>query len=717
MKGNYIYMNKKTLDRINLAYQGELGEEMQHNTQSRVSWMCNNARGKTVLDIGCSQGMVSLILGREGKSVTGIDIVPEQISYAQQELELEDTSVQKNIRFICADFLGFEFETETYDTVIMGEFLEHVFDPILYLKKATALLNENGKLIVTVPFGINPFPDHKRTYYFLELFQQIDGLIHVDSIRMFGRWIGFVADKSLKESKIEINAQLVALLENAFFALDESSNNKIKSLMASFKDYENKRNEMEAQLSQLSKQNEEKENRLNEDANQIKRLEEKTAALDNENREIQKRFEDMNSTAYSTKKDLDLLIQKHTETEQVLVEAQALGQAKEKAVEERNEIIKTMRAEIEQLERINQQGKKSIEELKEKNRIITEQLEALVQTKNKIESELTKLHELEQEKDKLLAEKKETMETLNSTISKLKADNLQLSKRFEDMNRVAYSGKKKIRFLQQENDSLRERYSLYKTSYKRLFNLRGIQIWMKGRKLVGKPYKIESDDGTFSVIPSDIGKESNEQVQQKQIITAAEKRKTYEEKSRNQEFYNNIEDLTKTIKDSNGSGYYKKAGINVGIITDDFMYNYYKDAVNLIYLSPDNYQDVIANHALDMVLFVSCWHGMFGREDYSGDAKRNKILEILDYAREKKIISVFQTIEDPTNYNTFIKIAKAADVIFTSDINMVEKYKKETGNDKVYVLGYGINPQFHNPIGSFKKRNSESVFFAGSWTV
>ena len=37
---------------------------------------------------------------------------------------------------------------------------------------------------------------------------------------------------------------------------------------------------------------------------------------------------------------------------------------------------------------------------------------------------------------------------------------------------------------------------------------------------------------------------------------------------------------------SNGSAFFSSSKLKVGIITDDFMYNYYKDALDLVYLSP-----------------------------------------------------------------------------------------------------------------------------------
>lgn len=73
---------------------------------------------------------------------------------------------------------------------------------------------------MTVPFGINPFPDHKRTYYFLEIFRQINERIYVSDIVFIESWLGLFADLSNKESKIQFDENFIEKLEDAFFKID-----------------------------------------------------------------------------------------------------------------------------------------------------------------------------------------------------------------------------------------------------------------------------------------------------------------------------------------------------------------------------------------------------------------------------------------------------------------------------------------------------------------
>lgn len=190
----------------------------------------------------------------------------------------------------------------------------------------------------------------------------------------------------------------------------------------------------------------------------------------------------------------------------------------------------------------------------------------------------------------------------------------------------------------------------------------------------------------------------------------------------NFELYENFANLIEKISESNGSSYYKKADLTIGIITDEFMYNYYKDSAHFLAIGHDNYKELVDNAGLDLLMYVSCWKGMYNN-DWYGDELHGEIPGVIRYANDRNITTIFQTIEDPTNYERYLPIAKECDYIFTTDKDCIPKYKVDTGNSNVFLLEYGVNPAFHNPIGMRKKYEESmqskydrsSVFFAGSW--
>ena len=72
-------------------------------TQRRIHWMCGQVRGRRVLDIGCSQGILGILLAREGHEVTGIDLDAKVIAEARAYLASEPPEVRDRVRLIHGD--------------------------------------------------------------------------------------------------------------------------------------------------------------------------------------------------------------------------------------------------------------------------------------------------------------------------------------------------------------------------------------------------------------------------------------------------------------------------------------------------------------------------------------------------------------------------------------------------------------------------------------
>ena len=197
--------------------------------------------------------------------------------------------------------------------------------------------------------------------------------------------------------------------------------------------------------------------------------------------------------------------------------------------------------------------------------------------------------------------------------------------------------------------------------------------------------------------------------------------KYYEEFEQNgkTDFLEELETYFPEISRSNGSRFYKKLDYNIGIICDEFVYNAYKDSANIKYISADSN---VADSDFDFVIIVSSWRGIDGswaqvaspRSD-----KREKLMNMVSAFKKSGIPTAFYSKEDPVNFHLFKDIAKECDVIYTSAVEMVEKYKEYCNNDNVHVMEFGVNPRYHNPVGSrtqTAEQNKDHVLFAGSWT-
>ena len=281
-------------DRIAEAYAGSLGERFMLRQRERIDWICAQAGLGRILDVGCSQGTCPLLLGRAGAEVTGVDIDPEAIRYAVDHLLEEPIEVQARVRYLCADFLKTELPEGHYDAVVMTEFLEHLEEPLPFLEKGVRLLRDGGRMVVTVPFGINAFQDHKRTYYLAELYGQLSQYLTVTDVVFFDGWIGYLCSKNAAEAKaVPADLQLIAREEEAFFRMEQQLRERL--------DRYKERNEVQtARVQKLSGRLEEKTaqaaeagTRLKEAAAELKgRTAELSAAekrLAEQDRELEKR--------------------------------------------------------------------------------------------------------------------------------------------------------------------------------------------------------------------------------------------------------------------------------------------------------------------------------------------------------------------------------------------------------------------------------------------
>jgi len=108
----------------------------------RLKYIWDNSEGK-ILDIGCERGELWKIFG--SKDVTGIDC---------------DNWNPEHIKFIQGFAEDLPFRNNEFDTVILGDILEHVKDIDIVIKEAFRVCK--NKLIITVPDeyhynGIKPF--------------------------------------------------------------------------------------------------------------------------------------------------------------------------------------------------------------------------------------------------------------------------------------------------------------------------------------------------------------------------------------------------------------------------------------------------------------------------------------------------------------------------------------------------------------------------------
>ena len=98
--------------------------------------------GATVLDIGCSSGLLLAEIGKLGRF---------RLLGVEYKREAAATARARGIEVWCGELADAPFSLQSVDLVILQHVLEHVFDPMTVLRTIAALLRPGGRLRGELP--------------------------------------------------------------------------------------------------------------------------------------------------------------------------------------------------------------------------------------------------------------------------------------------------------------------------------------------------------------------------------------------------------------------------------------------------------------------------------------------------------------------------------------------------------------------------------------
>ena len=117
--------------------------ECSDDNRSKLGYIEKYAGGRgKLLEIGCSTGAFLGFARDSGWDCTGIEISEDSSRYAREELGLE---------VLNCDFNDAEFKKEGYSALAAFDVIEHVVDPLNFVKRANMLLGKGGVLALSTP--------------------------------------------------------------------------------------------------------------------------------------------------------------------------------------------------------------------------------------------------------------------------------------------------------------------------------------------------------------------------------------------------------------------------------------------------------------------------------------------------------------------------------------------------------------------------------------
>ena len=110
----------------------------------------------TILDVGCGLGFFSYFVQKNSPTaqITSIDISPEAVNHLKE----------RGANVILGDILTADLQNGQFDVVYMRELLEHLYEPVKYMRKVKELLKKGGLFFYTTG-NTDEIPDMKKWAY------------------------------------------------------------------------------------------------------------------------------------------------------------------------------------------------------------------------------------------------------------------------------------------------------------------------------------------------------------------------------------------------------------------------------------------------------------------------------------------------------------------------------------------------------------------------
>jgi ubiquinone/menaquinone biosynthesis C-methylase UbiE len=141
---------------------GTFDDEPDHglgNPHVRAAWAGRLAEwipswATRVADLGCGTGSLSVLLGKSGAEVVGIDLSPAMVEHARRKAHLAGLAVE----FLVGDASDPDLAAGSFDVVLSRHLLWTLAEPVAVLSRWARLLKPRGRLVLIEGRWFDPSP-------------------------------------------------------------------------------------------------------------------------------------------------------------------------------------------------------------------------------------------------------------------------------------------------------------------------------------------------------------------------------------------------------------------------------------------------------------------------------------------------------------------------------------------------------------------------------
>ncbi len=740
-------------DRVNQLYRGKIwGEAAQRVCRERIHWMCSQVRGQHVLDLGCSEGMASLLLGQEGHQVVGVDINPVVLEVARQEFAEFPDYVRQNVRFELISAGRLPFDDASFDTVLMGEVLEHQTRPELLVTEARRVLRPGGAVVVTTPFGVFKDEDHRRTFYLSDFVTLMASCFRTEDLHILAKYICYLGSApggpDADGNTINDARRLLQLSEEAFERIEgtyleqigrtqgelEGLRQKLTHLKRTSDAEHKERIGLATRLSVAERWHDGSLHFMHE----LRSLLGRNGMLGDLSR-LSARTERILSTA-NTQEDATHALDMLTEVMRDLVaslESQLL--AREQELVQVREARQTEAARLQRELQARSEAAVAAEHRWKEN--LATQIELAKQEQDKIATELAGAHK---SKVHLEHDNRSLRERLRRYVSYIKADQevraqevryrlgdafvraatnpidlLCLPVRFVRLFFVGLARRRErklaakaaTKMAPSAGPSAAPRSAAAAGVPKPAMAAAGAESGAAASKLrIASTAPKTAPAMTISAPPKPAGPAcSTATGNGAGTATATNAAKAAAAKAAA---------TAPTFKTVEAPNRPPRLPIKVAAIMDEFTQACFKPECQLLLVNPDDWHQVLTAERPDCLLIESAWNGNGGTWRYRVAVPRpisdGPLRALVEWCRSQNIPTVFWNKEDPPNFEQFIHAAALCDHVFTTDANCIPQYRRRLGHSRVYALPFAAQEAIHNPIDTHRDLVG-NVCFAGAY--